>query len=248
MHYIKLVYRSGLLLAALVLYVINRVQKTGKLFGGVENDPIILMIILLVFVVEMVLRFFPDRIESMGCQKQFAINYRPARPFDEDARKRLHRGVGAMVAAWLALNGAIGALYFLDVIDAGILLLISLAYSVCDMVCILFFCPFQTWFMKNKCCTTCRIYNWDYAMMFTPLVFIRSWYCQVLAALAFVLLIQWEVLVHLHPQRFSEESNSCLACGNCKEKLCSHKTQLRHFWQRNREYLQAKSSEIFRKK
>ena len=55
-------------------------------------------------------------------------------------------------AAWFALNGAIGGLFFAGVIDRDILVLISLAYGVCDMVCILFFCPFQTWILKNRCC------------------------------------------------------------------------------------------------
>jgi len=234
LHYAKLVFRSGLLLAALVLYVVNRVRGTGRLFGRVENDPIILMVIWLVFVVEMIFRFFPARIESMGCQKQFRANYRPS---GAEKPAGLHRGVRLTVVSWVVLNGAVGAAHFLGWLDTGVLLLISLAYSVCDMVCILFFCPFQTWFMKNKCCTTCRIYNWDYAMMFTPLIFVPSWYCLSLVLIAFALLVQWEVLIYRHPERFSEATNCTLACANCKEKLCSHKKQLRRFWQKNREQL-----------
>ena len=76
---------------------------------------------------------------------------------------------------WIIFNGIIGALRMIDLLDDGILILLCSAYSVCDLVCILFFCPFQTWFMKNKCCGTCRIYNWDYAMMFTP--FFRARIC-----------------------------------------------------------------------
>ena len=245
MHYWKLGYRSCLLLAALVLYIINRVQGSGKLFGGVENDPVILMIVWLVFLVEMILRFFPARIESMGCRKQFARNYRP-NPAAEGVEKPagLNRGVLITLGAWIALNSIFVVLYHLDVLDSGIMLLISLAYSVCDMICILFFCPFQTWFMKNKCCTTCRIYNWDYAMMFTPLFFIPSWYCLTLAVIALVLLIQWEVLAFRYPRRFSESTNCTLACANCTEKLCHHKRQLRRFLQREREQLQQLGHQI----
>ena len=36
------------------------------------------------------------------------------------------------------------------------------------VICILFYCPFQMWFLKNRCCVNCRIYNWDYAFLFTP--------------------------------------------------------------------------------
>ena len=131
---------------------------------------------------------------------------------------------------WILLNGAIGWLFMLNVIDEGILLLVSLAYSVCDMICILFFCPFQTWFLKNKCCVSCRIYNWDYAMMFTPLFFVRKIYTWSLLVAAVALMIRWEITVYRFPERFSENTNAYLNCSNCTEKLCSHKKQLKSLW------------------
>ena len=93
-------------------------------------------------------------------------------------------------------------------------------------ICILFFCPFQTWFMKNKCCGSCRIYNWDYAMMFTPLFFVRENYAWSLLVLSIALLVRWEVTFYLHPERFSENTNEYLMCRNCTERLCAHKKQL----------------------
>ena len=93
-------------------------------------------------------------------------------------------------------------------------------------ICILFFCPFQTWFMKNKCCGSCRIYNWDYAMMFTPLFFVRENYAWSLLVLSSALLVRWEVTFYLHPERFSENTNEYLMCRNCTERLCAHKKQL----------------------
>lgn len=144
----------------------------------------------------------------------------------------IHKGVGISVLAWFGLNGAIGVLYWTGIIDEGILFLICLAYSVCDMICILFFCPFQSWFMKNRCCTTCRIYNWDFAMMFTPLVFTKRFFTWSLLLVALIILVQWEVTVYRHPERFSDETNESLTCKNCTEKLCHHKTQLRSLWKR----------------
>jgi hypothetical protein len=94
------------------------------------------------------------------------------------------------------------------------------------MICILFFCPFQTWFLKNKCCAACRIYNWDYAMMFTPLFFVRRDYAWSLLVLSVALLIRWEITFYRHPERFSENTNEYLQCKNCQERLCSHKKQL----------------------
>lgn len=101
----------------------------------------------------------------------------------------------ALLQAYFPLGapacGGIGILYFADLIDEGILLLISLFYSVYDMICILFFCPFQTWFMKNKCCTICRIYNWDFTMMFTPFIFVLGMYTWSLLFIALALFITW---------------------------------------------------------
>ena len=142
------------------------------------------------------------------------------------------------------LNGAIGLMYAAKWIDAGILLLISLAYSVCDMICILFFCPFQTWFMKNKCCTSCRIYNWDFIMMVTPLIFIPSVFTWSLVFCALLLLIRWEVTIHRHPERFFEETNGNLSCASCQERLCQHKTQLQHFLKENREQIRQRRKDV----
>ena len=229
LHYSKLVFRSVLFLAAAAVYLVNRLRGTGDPFGGVEHLPFILAVIWLVFAVEMALRFFPSRVESMGCQKQFARNYVPAPPGVKAPAPTSPRAVWAVVAAWVTLNAGVGVLYLTGVIDRGIMLLVCLAYSVCDMICILFFCPFQTWFLKNKCCGSCRIYNWDFAMMFTPLIFIPSVYNWSLLALALALLIEWEVLYRRHPERFSEASNASLSCALCREKLCAHKTQLQRF-------------------
>ena len=110
------------------------------------------------------------------------------------------------------------------------MILLCLAYSVCDMICILFFCPFQTWFLKNKCCCTCRIYNWDYAMMFTPLFFVRKSYTWSLLVLSVALLARWEITFYKYPERFSEATNGYLGCRNCSEKLCAHKNQLKSLW------------------
>lgn len=236
MHYIKLFFRSALFITALVIYIVNRVNNTGELFGGYEKRNDILTVILIVFLIEMALRFFPSRFESMGCQKQFSRNYRPTGKTAEGIRASV-RGVAATAIAWLTLNGAIGVLYFTHIIDRGILLLVSLAYSVCDMICILFFCPFQTWFLKNKCCGTCRIYNWDFPMMFTPFVLIPHLYTWSMLGIALLLLAVWEISFRVHPERFYEETNCGLSCSNCTEKLCHHKTQLRHFIKKNKDTL-----------
>ncbi len=232
MHIVKLIVRFAFFSGATVLYIVNRVKNTGQAFGGYEKMPWLLALIWIAYTVEMALRFFPSSLESPGCQKQFARNYQPTgqdTPVLQSPKRTL-----AVAVAWLALNAIIGILYYTDVIDGGILILISLAYGVCDMICILFFCPFQTWIMKNRCCTDCRIYNWDFAMMFTPYIFIPHIYTWSLLGLSLLLLARWEITYGRHPERFSERTNACIACKNCKEKLCKHKKQLLSFIQNKR--------------
>ncbi|MBE7043734.1 MAG: hypothetical protein E7399_09655 [Ruminococcaceae bacterium] len=179
----------------------------------------------------------------MGCQKQFKQNFKPRKEGQEKVNLQPDRSILWVAIFWLVLNGVIGTLYGMGLIDDGILILISLLYSVCDMICILFFCPFQTWIMKNKCCTSCRIYNWDYAMMFTPLVFIKDLFVFSIFVFAMILLVRWEITAFMHPERFSEETNACLSCSCCREKLCHHKKQLRHFLNVNKKRFYSKERE-----
>ena len=171
-HYFRLVYRSALFLAFLWMYISCRLRGSQDISTVLESRPLILSLIWTVFTVEMVLRFFPSRLESPGCQKQFARNYVKTGRTNIDIQD--NNGVVLVALIWIAFNALFGALHMSGILDDGIMILLCLAYSVCDMICILFFCPFQSWFLKNKCCCTCRIYNWDYAMMFTPLFFVRK--------------------------------------------------------------------------
>ena len=233
-HYFRLAYRALLFLLLLIAYVAFRIQGNTDLSAQIDRRPAIVSVLFLVFTVEMVLRFFPSRLESPGCQKQFARNY--IKTGNTQIAVPDNNATVLVLLVWICFNGVFGALYMMGVFDEGIMLLLSSAYSVCDMVCILFFCPFQTWFLKNKCCVTCRIYNWDYAMMFTPLFFVAKPYTWGLLILSVALLVRWEVTFYRHPERFCETTNGYLGCANCSEKLCSHKKQLKRLWGQVAEY------------
>ena len=81
-------------------------------------------------------------------------------------------------------------------------------------------CPFRTFLMKNRCCTTCRIFNWDHMMMFVPFLFVPGFYGWTLAGLAAVVTVVWGVFWRRHPERFWEGSNQALRCANCTDRLC----------------------------
>ena len=243
-HYFRLVYRSVLLILLLIRYVIYRIYDGSAVLDFLEKRPVIITIIFVIFTAEMIGRFFPSRIESPGCQKQFARNY--IKSGETQITIQDNNGTVLVLLVWIGFNGIFGALYMAGIFDDGIMLLISCAYSVCDMICILFFCPFQTWFLKNKCCSACRIYNWDYAMMFTPLFFVMKPYTWGLLALSVALLIRWEITFYKHPERFSEKTNEYLRCQNCTEKLCFHKKQLKTLWKQVAEYTEQKKKMLLK--
>ena len=70
LHYFKLVTRSLLFMLSIIFYILGRTE--------VLTDNIVLPgVVWTFFFIEMLLRFFPSRFESAGCQKQFARNYEP---------------------------------------------------------------------------------------------------------------------------------------------------------------------------
>ena len=228
MHYIRLFYRSVLFIAMLTAYVYDRLHGINAFSDLTEIVPVIARVFMVVFLAEMFFRHFPSKLDSPGCQKQFAVNYQKI------DNQKIHiednHSTFKVFIIWILFNMVFGALKLSGILDDGIMLLICSAYSLCDIICILFFCPFQSWFLKNKCCCTCRIYNWDYAMMFTPLFFVKPCCLHILLAMSLTLLIRWELTCHRHPERFSKNSNAYLNCENCSEKLCAHKKQLRKLW------------------
>ena len=245
LNYLRLIYRGSLLLAMVVYYILTRVYSM-TFFD--QNHPLTYLVvgfITLSFVGEMIERFIPSKTSSMGSQKQFKKNYIPSG--EEKPELQSWKITLLVFVSWAALNGGFAALFYLNIFDTDIMVLISLAYAVCDMICILFFCPFQTWMMHNRCCGTCRIYNWDFAMITTPLIFIivtrtetgvaLNPFALVLVAMSWALLIEWEIIYHKHPERFSDKTNAALRCVNCKEKLCGHKKQLQKLLAKRHELL-----------
>ena len=244
-HYIRLTYRSVIFLTLLVLYISARIQKrAGFSITELIEGPLrpLLVVVWIVFVFEMILRFFPSSLESPGCQKQFARNY--IKTGSTKIRIQDNNATVLVAMIWIFFNALFGAMHMAGLLDDGIMILLSSFYSVCDMICILFFCPFQSWFLKNKCCCACRIYNWDYAMMFTPLFFVRKSWSWSLLALSVVLLARWEITVYRFPERFSEETNEYLHCDHCTEKLCAHKKQLQSLWKKIAEFTEERTRRL----
>lgn len=195
--------------------------------------PNVVNIFWLILTLTMLRRLVPSKhSESFGYQKQFATCFQPTDAFVKgeldaeaiaDSMQNCNHGIVSVAIVWCLGNGLIFWLYVSGYFDECILLLLSTAYAVCDIICILFYCPFQRIWMHNRCCTTCRIYNWDFMMMCTPLIVIRSFYTWSLCVLAAVLLIRWELTAIRHPEQFLPVTNQNLHCQYCTSQLCQLK-------------------------
>ena len=183
-------------------------------------------VIWIVWVIDMILQLIPvkDRI-PLGSQKLFRLRFKPIR--DKINYPALREYVISTTKAaykifiiWVALLSVLGILYFSGIIGNSILFIISVVFYVCDLICVLIWCPFRL-IMKNKCCTTCRIFNWDHLMMFTPMIFIVGFYSVSLLVLAFAVWLVWEFCIMVYPERFWEYSNAALQCSQCTDKLCT---------------------------
>lgn len=121
--------------------------------------------------VSMVIRLFPSRVESLGCQKVFARRHCPTgKAPGVSSIHHANRGAALVALVWVCSNALVFFCYAQGWLGLRFLVCLAGFYGVCDIVCILFFCPFQTFWMHNRCCTTCRIYDWDYLMLCTPLL------------------------------------------------------------------------------
>ena len=175
---------------------------------------------------DMILQLVPvEKVVPLGSHKLFEKRYiENKKGYDETGLKKYsskeHKSALAIFIVWTVLTLTIGYLKMKDIIDYGIMFVITTFFYVSDLICVLIWCPFRV-FMNNRCCTTCRIFNWDHMMMFSPFFFSKGFYGISLAVMAAIIMIIWECKVWKHPERFWTGSNDALKCKNCTDKLCS---------------------------
>jgi len=225
-YFIRLYARIAVFLACLAACFLK-----PEWFGILEGDNFFgtfspLHILWIVWVADMVLQIIPIKNKiALGSQKLFANRFRPIREkINYNALKdyvvSTTKSAYKVMLIWIFLILVIGGLYYGKVIGKMWLFMIAVAFYVCDLICVLIWCPFRL-IMKNKCCTTCRIFNWDHLMMFSPLVFAGGFYALSLFAMSLLAWIIWEMCVMIYPERFWEMTNVSLKCSECTDKLCT---------------------------
>lgn len=190
----------------------------------------ILHILWLIWVCDMFLQIIPVKNKvALGSQKLFAnrfqpilekINYESLKKHVVSTTKAAYK----VLVLWGLIITILGVLYYCNIINEICLFMISVFFYVCDLICVLIWCPFRL-LMRNKCCTTCRIFNWDHLMMFLPLIFIGGFFSISLVLIALLAWLVWEICVMIYPERFFEMTNAALKCSKCTDKLCTQYCQ-----------------------
>jgi len=227
---IRLVLRCIIFLICVGLLLFKpeqfEVLERGQFFSRFS----LLHLLWITWLVDMILQIIPVRNHlPLGSMKLFANRFRPIRKKINYLALRDYvvattKSAYLVMLLWCALLAVIGILYWLGVLSKPMVFLISAAFYVCDLICVLIWCPFRL-IMKNRCCTTCRIFNWDHLMMFSPLLFIGGFYALSLVAFAVLAWLVWELCVMMYPERFWYKSNVALTCAECTDKLCTQYCQ-----------------------
>ena len=188
-------------------------------------------ILWVLLVINLALHLFPNKLITMAGGKQFSKFYQPtANPPERlkllEAVRQQNIRAWIIMAIWLSAHALIAFIYLAGLIGRAELFLLFVFYFMADLICLLVFCPFQTFGFKNKCCIDCRIFNWGHFLMYTPLAIMGGFFAWSLFFLACAVLIRWEVAYARYPERFFDNNNTALGCSGCTEKICSIKKPL----------------------
>ena len=224
-YFIRLFVRIAIFISC---FIMAFYPKNFEILKGMNffKEFHILHILWLVWVYDMILQIIPIKNKvALGSQKLFANRFKPIREkINYEALKNYivttTKSAYKVMIIWILFIGCIGLLYYFDIINKIALFMFSLVFYVCDLICVLIWCPFRL-MLKNKCCTTCRIFNWDHLMMFSPLIFVGGFYSISLVVIAILAWLVWELCVMIYPERFFEMTNDALKCSNCTDKLCT---------------------------
>ena len=223
---LRLMGRVLVLVISLLLFIYDPAQFNVLQGWNFIEGFTLLHLLWGVWVIDMAAQLFPLKAHiSLGSQKMWKMRFQPLKEkFSAEALKKhivdTTRAAYQVMLLWIVLIAAIGYLHHVGVISDIWLFMIAVIFYVCDLICVLIWCPFRL-IMRNRCCTTCRIFNWDHLMMFSPLLFFPSFYCWSLLVLAITGCAVWEVFIFLHPERFWEGANAALTCASCTDKLCT---------------------------
>ena len=227
---IRLICRCLILVVCLIASFVS-----PNLFGALEHNAFfdrftVVHLLWIVWVIDMIQQIIPIKNKvALGSQKLFLNRFKPIRDrINHDALRdyvvSTTKAAYRVMLLWCALLIVVAIAYYKGTIGRIGLFIISVTFYVCDLICVLIWCPFRL-MMNTRCCTTCRIFNWDHFMMFSPLAFMGGFFALSLFVIAVIALLVWEFCILIHPERFWDRSNAALKCSECTDKLCTQYCQ-----------------------
>ena len=226
----RLVGRCIVLVLCFVLYGLRR-EEFDVLDGwGFFREFSLLHLLWLVWAADTLLQIVPVKNKlPLGSMKLFASRFQPGGNGINHESLRAYiikttKAAYKVFLIWCVGLAVVGGLYYGGILNKAGLFLISALFYLCDLICVLIWCPFRL-LMRTRCCTTCRIFNWDHLMMFSPMIFMGGFYAVSLIVLAFLAWLIWEVCIMMYPERFWENTNTALKCAQCTDKLCTQYCQ-----------------------
>jgi len=224
-YFTRLIFRAVMFLLVLCAYIFDREMLRGAFYMHIYDKFSVMHLLWLILMLGMIRHLLPDvKLSMSGLKRREDYYTEPPEGYDRlellEHVQKMNIGAWKVMLVWLTLNGIVALLYLLDVIGVEELLMLTMFYYLSDTICMVIFCPFQKYFMKNRCCVDCRIFDWGHFMMYTPMLFIKSFFSWSLFFVSCVILIRWELTYSRHPERFWEGANETIKCKNCHDKLC----------------------------
>jgi hypothetical protein len=175
------------------------------------------------FLYDIIIALLPYKKKPLFSNKAFSKYFKPTQNIDLDYVSKQNKFALIIFVLYTLLIIGIGLLYLhFDFLDTWFIYLSFLLFNIADYICVLYWCPFQHLFMKNRCCYSCRISNWDRFMKYSILLFAPNMLANILASLSIFVLLEWEYLHYKHPKRFYSLYNKTLSCSYCQVKLCKY--------------------------
>lgn len=188
-------------------------------------EPYIYPLIFIYFLYDSLTVILPTLNKDIHSSKMYKKNYIPVENFNRVKLSNMIKknNIRALVIFIIYTIGVLvvgfSFLYF-QWFTVKYLYLVFFALNFSDYFCILVWCPFKELFLKNTCCNTCRISNWDRIMKVSILLFIPNLYTISINIIALCVFIYWEYNHLRYPERFYRISNKQLWCTDCSKLNC----------------------------
>lgn len=157
-YFLRLIGRIIVFIVAILIYIFDKEKFNIVEGSNFFNKFTPVHILWIIWMWDMIMQLIPVKAYiSIGSQKVFEslfrpikekINYKNLKQYIKDTTASAYK----VMVIWIALTIVLSILHINGVIDTGMMILIATFFYVCDLICVLIWCPFRL-IMGNKCCT-----------------------------------------------------------------------------------------------